>query len=54
VTSEKGILVGIISSEKTVNAVGKGRRVTSFSEEADLCWGEREGGVNNEPVEISW
>lgn len=47
-------LIGIIASEKTVNAVGNGWRVTVFSEETDFCGGVREGSVNNESAEISW
>jgi hypothetical protein len=50
----RGPLVGTITPDKVVNAVGKGRGVAAFSEEADLSWGERECRVNNEPVEINW
>ena len=47
-------LIGIIASEKMVNAVGNGWGVSVFSEETDFGGGVREGSVNNESAEISW
>ena len=47
-------LVGIITLEKSVNAVGEDWRVSAVSEKTDFCGGVREGSVNNESAEIIW
>ena len=44
----------MIITEKSVNVLGTDGRVPSLSEELDFSGSEREGGVNNEPVKISW
>jgi hypothetical protein len=56
-TGEEDVgFLGTIVLEKSANAVCKdaGGVISAFSKEPDLCGGEREGSVNNEPVDISW
>ena len=47
-------LLGTIVIEKCINALGAGGRVPALSKESNLGGSEGEGGVNNEPFEISW
>ena len=47
-------LLGMIVTEKFANALGTDGRVPALSEESDFGGSKGEGGVNNEPVEISW
>ena len=51
---EENISVGTNIFEKSINAFGDSRGVTTFLEAPYFGWGEGECGVNNEPVEIRW
>ena len=48
------VLLGKIVAEKSANPLGAPGRVPTLSKKSDFSGGEGDGGVNNEPVEISW
>ena len=48
------LVVRMVIDDSIDNASREGVRVPAFSEKTEFCGTEGEGGINNEPVKISW